>query len=529
MKLLYTLLTGSVMAFSAFSAFSQTVPLSHEVENKYGRVLYGVGNKFHSSIHSYFKQEIDSLGMQEQEPLPELFKNTETFLYRKLFSEHLVEIEKPDYSLYLDFLPDFQIGREFSEEKTTWLNTRGFALQGKIGEKVYFYTDFYENQAVFPGFLDEFARQEKIVPGQGKHKSYSDGKGFDYAYATGFVSYSPSQHFNFQLGNSKQFIGDGYRSMLLSDAGFNYPSLKVTSTLGPLRYMIMWAQFQDLQAPEITYERGHRKKWGVVHYLDWNISNRVSIGLFESVIWQNADSTGKRGFDVQYLNPIIFFRPVEFSVGSPDNALVGMNIKVEPFDKAAVYGQLSLDEFKFKEVFGGDGWWANKYGIQLGFKTFDLFRVKDLNWLLEYNTARPYTYSQRYPIINYGHYNQSLGHPQGANFRELLSVATYGLNRWRFRGQVVFSQYGLDPADSLNYGKDIYKSYLTREQDYGNQTLQGRKTNLYYGSLQVGYLLNPKNNLRLQTGFTLRRESGSNQAWFSFGLSSSFRNLYYDF
>ncbi|QEC50901.1 hypothetical protein [Anseongella ginsenosidimutans] len=55
---------------------------------------------------------------------------------------------------------------------------------------------------------------------------------------------------------------------------------------------------------------------------------------------------------------------------------------------------------------------ANKYGIQLGFKTFDLFRVKDLNWLLEFNTVRPYTYSQRDPLINYAHYNQPLGHPR---------------------------------------------------------------------------------------------------------------------
>ncbi|WP_158640464.1 hypothetical protein [Anseongella ginsenosidimutans] len=49
---------------------------------------------------------------------------------------------------------------------------------------------------------------------------------------------------------------------MLSDVGFNYPSLKVTTSLGPLRYMIMWAQFQDLQAPEVAFEQGHRKKWG---------------------------------------------------------------------------------------------------------------------------------------------------------------------------------------------------------------------------------------------------------------------------
>lgn len=526
--------SASILVFSLFTAFfassqSLPLPLSHEAEDRYGRLLYSTGNKFHSSIHPYFQEEIDSLGPGfSGDTLPELFRNTETFLYRKLFSEHLVQIDKPDYSLYLDFLPDFRIGREFSNGRTTWLNTRGIALQARVGKNVFLYTDFYENQAVFPGFIDDFAREEKIVPGQGKYKPFGK-KGFDYAYANGFVSYTPSKHFNFQLGNGKQFIGDGYRSLLLSDAGFTYPYLKATATLGPLRYLVMWSQFQDLKAPQTTYEGGHRKKWGVMHYLDWNVSDRVSLGFFESIIWQNADSTGKRGFDVQYLNPIIFFRPVEFSVGSPDNALMGLNVKVEPFDRSAFYGQLLLDEFKFKEVFGGEGWWGNKYGVQLGFKTFDLLGVKNLNGLLEYNTVRPYTYSQRYPVMNYGHYSQSLAHPQGANFRELLAIGTYRWKRWQFRGQALFSQYGADPADSLNYGKDIYKSYWTRESDYGNKTLQGKKTNLYYGNLQVGYLLNPKNNLRLQTGLTLRRESGNNQTWVSFGLSSSFRNLYYDF
>lgn len=530
MRFFYFLCFCLILTCFTRSASSQILPLSHERESAYGRTIYSLGNKFHSSIHSYFQDELDSLGEAPVNSLSPLFKNRNTFLYRKLFSEHLVEIEKPDYALYLDFLPDFQIGRAFSESKTTWLNTRGLSLQGRIGDHVYFYTDFYENQASLPQYLDEFARENGILPGQGKYKPFNDGKAFDWAYAQGFVSYTPSSHFNFQLGNSKQFIGDGYRSLLLSDATFNYPSLKVTTSVGPLRYLIMWAQFQDMRAPEVSFEQGYRKKWGVIHYLDWNISDRVSVGVFESIIWQNADSTGKRGFDVKYLNPIIFFRPVEFAGGnSPDNVLIGINAKVEPFDKAAFYGQLALDEFKFDEVFGGEGWWANKHGIQLGFKAFDLFRVKDLNWLLEFNTVRPYMYSQSDPLINYGHYNQPLAHPQGANFRELLSVASYNLDRWRFRGQLVFSRYGLDPADSLNYGKDIYKSYQTRVRDYGNHTLQGLKTNLYYGNLQVGYLLNPKNNLRLQTGLTVRRESGQTQSWFSFGLSSSFRNIYQDF
>src|SRR3546814_662018 len=240
MRLVRILSFWLIPTFFSLSAVSQILPLSHEVEATYGRTAYSLGNKFHSSIHSWYKDELDTLGPVVTDSLSPLFNNRETFLYRKLFTEHLVEVDEPDYSLYLDFLPDFQIGREFSESKTTWLNTRGISLQGRIGDKVYFYTDFYENQAALPGYLDEFAREGSVIRGQGKYKPFNDGKDFDWAYAQGFVSYSPSSHFNFQLGNARQFIGDGYRSLLLSDVGFNYPSLKVTTSIGPLRYMIMW-------------------------------------------------------------------------------------------------------------------------------------------------------------------------------------------------------------------------------------------------------------------------------------------------
>src|SRR5690606_16287123 len=103
--------------------------LSHELAGNYGRLMYSVENAFHSSFHSYSKADLDSLGETDQESLSPLFKHRGSFLYRKLFEEHLIEVERPDYSIYFDFMPDFQIGREFSEGKATWLNTRGFSLQ----------------------------------------------------------------------------------------------------------------------------------------------------------------------------------------------------------------------------------------------------------------------------------------------------------------------------------------------------------------------------------------------------------------
>jgi len=458
------------------------------------------------------------------------------WFYRKLFKEHLFEFRKPDYNVFIDFLPDFQIGKS-NRNKTPWLNTRGARIQANIGSKFYFETSFYENQGVFPVYLDSFVAKRRVIPGQGEPKISAIGKSYDYAYVNALLAYKPNQYLNFQLGYGTNTIGDGYRSLILSDISFSYPYLKITGTLGQFQYTSMWAQFMDLANKSFgqAYEDlGYDKKWGVFHFLDWNASKKLTIGLFDAVIWPSADSSGrKRGFDWTYVNPIIFLRPAESSAGSSDNAIVGMNVKYKLFPKTTVYGQLTLDEFKLGEMFGGKGWWANKWGTQLGFRSFDLFKVPKLDLQGELNVVRPYTYSFRNTQGNYAHYNQSLAHPMGANFKELLGIASYTYRRWFVRGQLTYAQYGLDPDAATNYGQDIFKSYKTRVQEYDNKIGQGIKTDFLYGQGTIAFVLNPKYNLRIEASAAGRQEKNSlttkREFIFSLGLRSTFRQLYYDF
>jgi hypothetical protein len=148
------------------------------------------------------------------------------------------------------------------------------------------------------------------------------------------------------------------------------------------------------------------------------------------------------------------------------------------------------------------------------------------------NFARPFTYSQRSSLNNYGHYNQPLAHPMGANFVEWMNVADYQYKRWFLRGEIMYAGYGLDTTGT-NFGKDIFKSYNTRTLDYGNSIGNGLTTNLLYLQGTLAFLLNPKNNLRLEASVIGRRESNDlgrkSDLIFQIGLRSSFRQLYYDF
>lgn len=460
-----------------------------------------------------------------------------SWIHRKLFKEHLFEFRRPDFNVFADILPDFQIGRS-NRGKTLWLNTRGFIVQGNISEKFYFETSFFENQGVFPRYIDSFVAKRRVIPGQGEIK-YSDviGKSYDFSYVNALISYTPGKYLNFKLGYGNNFYGDGYRSMILSDIGFSYPYLKITGTLGQFQYTSMWAQFMDLSGKsfgQAERDLGFDKKWGVFHFLDWNATKKLTISLFDAVIWPDADSTGrKRGFDWSYMNPIIFLRPAEYSVGSSDNAMVGMNIKYKLFPKLTAYGQFVLDEFRLKDFFSSDGWWGNKWSAQIGFRSFDLFKVDKLDFQGELNISRPYAYSFRNGGGNYAHYNQSLAHPMGANFMEALGIASYTYKRWYFRGQLQYAQYGLDYTKAISMGQDIFKSYALRTSDYGNKMFQGLKTDFLYGQGTIAFVLNPKYNLRLEASAAGRQEKNSQytnrEFIFSFGLRSTFRQLYYDF
>jgi hypothetical protein len=507
-------------------------PYSYQFYQKLSGEIYNINTRLHSSLKPFFID--DSLLLDKSSLLFNLGSDSSrhSWAARKLFQEHLLDIKKEDYSVFADFLPDFQIGRDVSGKKNTYLNTRGYQVGGTVGKKFSFYTSGYENQGRFASYYDQYVNTHKVVPGQGTDHTFGK-ETKDWSYVTATVSYTPIKYLNITGGYDKNFIGDGYRSLLLSDYGAPYPFLKLTANLGNVQYMVMWASMQDPSAPQLSYEAGNRKKGGVFHYLDWNVNNRLSIGFFDSIVWAQTDDAGnRRGFDWGYASPIIFLRPIEYLSGSPDNALIGFTSKYEFAKELVAYGQFSLDEFEAKNFFSGSGSSRNKYGWQLGIRGADIFKVDGLNYLLEYNTAKPYTFSSRKPIINYANYNEPLAHPMGANFRELVGLLNYSYKRFDFSGELMYAKYGLDIAGQ-NYGKNIFEPYTDAVQPNGNYTTQGIRTNLFYAEGKVAYVVNPKYNLRLELGGVVRRESnnlGKNTTGLiTFGLRSSFRNLYSDF
>ncbi len=500
----------------------------------FSRYLYKPGTNFHTSVRNYRIDEINKVidsdsAIYDGIRVPDKKMN----FWRRIVYDDLFRWKTEDIKICINPLFDFGAGYETTDGKFTWQNTRGVFVQGNIGKYVSFYTDFVENQATFPNYIDEFAAKYDIIPGQGKRKNYGDD-GHDYAQATGWFSLDFAEYFNVTLGYGKNFIGDGYRSLLMSDAAFSYPYLKFTATFWKIKYMFLWNNMIQLVRDPAYGDTRYPSKYSASHYLDWNIGNRLSLGLFANVVWSRYDSiTGYRGVDYSYLIPGVFVRPVEYANGSPDNVTMALNVKYIAAKWLTFYGQFVLAEFKFDEVFSGEKWWANKQGFQLGVKTFDLFNIKHLDFQAEYNQVRPYTYSHYTPIYGYSHYNQPMAHILGANFREGIFILRYRHNRWLFKGQMVKSMYGDDYGDGVSWGKDVLMGNINRPYDYGVYIGQGLKTNVLYGDMSVSFIVNTRNMFNLVAGLRIRNleneQRTQNTNYFYFAVRTSLKNLYWDF
>lgn len=441
-----------------------------------------------------------------------------------VFNKNFIYFENDEYKIVINPVCDFTLGNgEYFSA------ARGAYLTGEIGDKFKWYTVFYENFRQFSGQVKSNVIRTRIAPGESEVKF--GGNGIDYSVATGGMEYTFNKYFSVSLGHGKNFIGNGYRSLLLSDVASNYPFLKTDITVGRVKYSSIIAEFADFKN-DVFYDVLKRKKNGSFHFLEVLITKNIRFGLFESVIWA-GDTSARSTFDINYMNPFVVLRPIEFNLGSPDNMLLGVNGSWDVSRSVKFYGQGIIDEFHSINLLHNPGWWGNKYGYQVGVKLHALKKIPNLVVVLEHNSVRPFTYSQKESATNYGHNYEALAHPYGANFREYLGVVNYRYQRWNFNLKVNLINGGSESVDSISDGTDIFKSYLDRAGDDGYKIGSGEKYIQAIFDTKVSYILNYNYLLNLQLGFQNRSHDLADYKWteqlFYFGLKTSLFNSYYDY
>ncbi|MEQ9007112.1 MAG: hypothetical protein RLP12_04450, partial [Ekhidna sp.] len=296
--------------------------------------------------------------------LSRFFKYPADFIYH----------EDENLDLHVNPVLHFSYGKTNDALGSTFVNSRGAEIRGRIDKKVAFYTMLTENQARYPVYVNDVRDSTLVVPYEGFWKQFSE-TGVDFFRAQGYVDFGFTKSISAQLGFGKHFVGNGVRSLVLSDYSNNYPYLRINTATKVFDYTNIFAELiAGVRGGTFGLEGsgGFEKKYMAFHHLNLKIKPNLHIGLFESVMY--GDSTG--GLKVEYLNPVIFYRAVEQQNGSEDNALIGTDFKWNIKNRISLYGQLVIDEMIISEVLAGDGWWGNKQGFQLGAKYVDPFGLQ---------------------------------------------------------------------------------------------------------------------------------------------------------
>lgn len=440
---------------------------------------------------------------------------------RKLMYENFIVIDTGDIYITIDPLINVAYGRESgyinekNKDQTLYNNTRGLLIRADIGKKFSLETYAYENQAVLPYHVDTFVTTYGVVPGQGRVKTFYN-KGFDFSQAGGYFSYNPWKFLSVQFGHHKHFIGEGYRSLILSDNSFNYPFLRYNLSFwkNRINYSVMYASFQNLNRlpSSNTSEATFFRKGGSFHVLEYIPSNWLRVQFYEGNIWKTMNPNGSSSGNYWMYNPVIFSSAL-FADYSSYNGVVGAGFRLRPLKHLNLYSTVVKHN-------KGD----SKIGYQAGAYYFIL---PTLRVQFEYNHMDEMMFG-RDTLLTYTHYNQSLGHPFNQGYDEFLIRFNY-----RWRRLLVEAQFNY--TDFINSEESVIIRPLVLRipdpEDYFNY----RKEYLM-GNIELAYLVNPATNLKLFASFTHRIDEkiyffGISQTsnFFYLGIRTDLRNIYYDY
>ena len=451
---------------------------------------------------------------------------------------NLFEINTKDFFLAVNPVLQLTYGNESGFDDKIFVNTRGITARGMIAKKIGFSTTLTDNQERGPSYFGQKIASLRAVPGVGFFKGFKTN-GVDYFDARGYISFNVAKYVDVQFGHDKNFIGNGYRSLFLSDWGNSYLFLKLNTRIWKFNYQNI---FKELMPTffKIGGDKLLGKKYQVLHHLSYNVSKSVNIGVFEAITFGRKDH-----FEFQYLNPIIFLRHIESSQGSADKAKAGFDFKANLANKLQFYGQFLLDEFVLNKLRNDPSNIVNKYGYQLGVKYVDAFGIANLDLQVETNRVRPFTFSHRDSISTYTHYNQPMAHPLGANFQELIGILKYQpIPKLYVYGRAIYYYQGLDSA-GLNFGSSPFRLYneglpltdpanpLSAQRTSGYKVGGGNKATCLNAMLQLSYEV--RENIYVDFGLQHRTykfdksDVSNNSTLISAGIRMNIAKREYDF
>jgi hypothetical protein len=459
----------------------------------------------------------DSTPYMSTKPFLKHFFDSKSDFFHKRTKEFSLHTSPVVYSQFMD---------DPSANRRPYVFGRGIEFRAHLEEKVGVYFYVVEQNYLIPNYIvEEMGKNNRTggkrpVPGEGFYKSEKQDYASFYS-ARGYFSFNATKFINFQFGHDRNFVGNGYRSLILSDFAPAYLFLKINTRYWKINYTNTFAK---MTAKAEKFGDAYPSKFLALHRLGINIGKNLNIGISEMVVFSRQDSLGNNRFELDYLNPMIFYRFTEHHLGDPDNVMLASDFKWNLARRFQIYGQFVLDELKSASFFGRDGWWGNKQALQLGLKYIDVLKIKNLDLQAEFNAVRPFMYAHynQPEFSNYQHYQQPLAHPSQSNFYEILGILRYQpFGRLNVLAKAFWIQKGESEYRGRNlvrnWGGSLFDDYtLSKAQEYGNYIGQGVRNEILMLSLVGSYQI--YQNLFLELGVFQRNATNRSDRIISFGF-----------
>jgi hypothetical protein len=382
--------------------------------------------------------------------------------------------------------------------KMVTANSQGAEARGWIAKKIGFYIMATDNQEKFPYHVNNMVQKKlEAVPGADYFKKTVNQFGsYDYLQVNGYINADiVKNHVNATFGFGKNFFGDGISSLFLTDNSSNMPFMKIQTRIWKLNYECLYLELTPQYVKGADHVNEH--KYSTMRYLNVNATRWLNIGLFEAQVFGR---TG--GYEISYLNPVILSTAMSRYNGAGDKSLLGLSAKAIVAHNFQFYGQFILNEFKIKELTGGNKWYGNKWGVQMGGKYFNAFGLKNVDLQGEIDAVRPYVYSAQDTIANYTNYNQPLADPLGSGFVKAIGQVRYQpVKNLTVTARITYYMRGNDTG-SANLGNNVFKAYPTAAYQYGVKMINGPQSDCKIASLNVSYQV--RRNMFLDCGGVYR-------------------------
>lgn len=452
---------------------------------------------------------------------------------RWFFQKHWVEINKERVSIYISPLVDVSMGVNLGlpimSQPKLFRNTRGVYAGGRLGKRISFMFSFAENQgrympyesamfkqsSSYTGKSGEYKRLYATIPGGGPTKEFK-ADGYDFSYSIGMINIQATDKLRFEFGNQQNFIGAGYRSLLLSDNAINALGLRAIYKFNAKwSYQLVVKNHRNLYLkPKTRFgDAPYENKLFSAVYLSYKPIKNLSLSLYSGANALLGDSTRHHSVQWQSVLPLPFINTDVFIKNKVMNGIFGLNLEWA-LQNWRFYGQLVADNINGKITIAG----------QVGGYYFNAFTIKNWTFQLEGNIVPQGFYANQNSKLSYSHAQIALAHPKGNNFAEILVRSQYEWKRIyaEFTG-IYYHNIHASDLGSLGANAIITQTLPT-------PTLDPKTYASHYEKLEIGWRFNRKYNGMIYMSFVNRAGTdGTTQRYIMAGLRTSIFNHYYDF